>query len=47
MTKDFSKHQKIIKQFRGKVLNSGFETKFATMVKKIPVTERFLLKMEL
>jgi len=47
MTKDFSKHQKIIKQFRGKVLNSGFETKFATMVKNIPVTERFLLKMEL
>jgi len=47
MTNNFNKYQNIIKQFRGKVLNSGFESKYATVVKNIPVTERFLLKMEL
>ncbi|MFT5756168.1 MAG: hypothetical protein ACI9LM_000880 [Alteromonadaceae bacterium] len=47
MIKDFSKYQHIVKQFRGRVLNTGFESKYAATVEGIPVTERFLLKMEL
>jgi len=47
MTNNFNKYQNIIEQFRGKVLNSGFESKYASVVKNVPVTERFLLKMEL
>ncbi|WP_440875711.1 PilZ domain-containing protein [Thalassotalea sp. PLHSN55] len=47
MTKDFSQHQEIISKFRGQVSKSDFEAKFATATKKIPKTERFLLKMEL
>jgi len=47
MIKDFSKYQHIVKKFRGKVLNTGFESKYAATVQDIPVTERFLLKMEL
>ncbi|MDO6446320.1 PilZ domain-containing protein [Colwellia sp. 1_MG-2023] len=47
MTNNFSKYQSIIDEFRGKVLSKDFETEFATVTKKIPKTERFLLKMEL
>ena len=47
MSKDFSQHQQIIDQFRGKVSNKNFETKFAVATKALAKTERFLLKMEL
>ncbi len=47
MTKNFSKYQKIIDDFRGQVSNKSFETKFAAKCANIPKTERFLLKMEL
>ncbi|MFT5636065.1 MAG: hypothetical protein ACI89T_001522, partial [Cognaticolwellia sp.] len=47
MNKDFSKYQKIIDEFSGQVLNSDFEARFNAVTKKIPKTERFLLKMEL
>lgn len=47
MTKDFTKHAKIIESFRGNVLNSDFESKFNLATKNIIKTERFLLKMEL
>lgn len=47
MTKDFTKYAKIIKSFRGKVLNNDFEHKFNLATKHIIKTERFLLKMEL
>jgi hypothetical protein len=47
MTTDFSKYQKIIEQFNGKVLKNDFETNFSAMTQHIPKTERFLLKMEL
>lgn len=47
MTKDFSQHAKIIAEFRGGVSKSDFESKFSSMAKSIPKTERFLLKMEL
>lgn len=47
MTKDFSKYQSIIDQFRGRVTSKDFEVRFASLTEKIPKTERFLLKMEL
>jgi len=47
MNKDFSKYQKIIDEFSGQVLTSDFEARFIAATKKIPKTERFLLKMEL
>lgn len=47
MNKDFSKYQKIIDEFSGQVLTSDFEARFNAATKKIPKTERFLLKMEL
>ena len=47
MTTDFSKYQKIIDQFSGKVFDSDFEARFSAVTKNIPKTERFLLKMEL
>lgn len=47
MSKDFSKHQKIIDKFRGKVSNHNFDALFAAATDKIPKTEKFLLKMEL
>ena len=47
MTNNFSKYQSIIDEFRGRVLSKDFETEFASITKKIPKTERFLLKMEL
>jgi hypothetical protein len=47
MTKNFSKYQKIIDNFRGQVSNRNFETMFASKCENIPKTERFLLKMEL
>ena len=47
MNKDFSKYQKIITELSGQVLNNDFEARFNAATKKIPKTERFLLKMEL
>ncbi|NQY62392.1 MAG: PilZ domain-containing protein [Alteromonadaceae bacterium] len=47
MTEDFSEYNKIINQFRGQVLKSDFEAKYATASSHMPKTERFLLKMEL
>lgn len=47
MTKDFSKHQNIITNFRGKVAKSDFDAKFALSTKNLDKTEKFLLKMEL
>lgn len=47
MTKDFSKFQTVIDDFRGQVLAGDFESRFATVAGKIPKTDRFLLKMEL
>lgn len=47
MAKDFLKYQHIIDDFRGQVLKADFEAKFNSATKKIPKTERFLLKMEL
>jgi len=47
MTKDFSKYQKIIEKFRGKVGIKDFDAKFATATQNIPKTERFILKMEI
>lgn len=47
MTKDFSKHQKIVDQFRGQVLSSDFEKMFTSATANVAKTERFLLKMEL
>lgn len=47
MTKDFSKYNKVIEKFRGKVLTPNFEVQFTEATKSIVKTERFLLKMEL
>jgi len=47
MTKDFSKHQGIIDSFRGKVNETGFDTKFALSTNNLVKTEKFILKMEL
>lgn len=47
MTKDFSKYQDIIDSFRGKVNQTGFESKFALTTKHFVKTEKFILKMEL
>jgi hypothetical protein len=47
MTKDFSKYQAIIDNFRGKVNKADFEAKFAISTKNLVKTEQFILKMEL
>ena len=47
MTKNFSKYQNIIDEFRGQVSNRNFETVFTDKCAHIPKTDRFLLKMEL
>lgn len=47
MSTDFSKHQKIIDNFRGEVNKPSFDVKFTHSTKHIAKTERFLLKMEL
>jgi len=47
MTTDFSKYQKTISSFRGEVNKPSFDIKFTQSTKKIPKTEKFLLKMEL
>lgn len=47
MSNDFSKYQKIIDSFRGKVNKPSFDVKFTQSTKHIAKTERFLLKMEL
>lgn len=47
MTQDFTKHIKIINEFRGKVLRNDFENNFAKLTENINKNERFLLKMEL
>jgi len=47
MTNNFTKFKKIIDEFRGKVSDSNFETRFTAVSKNIPKKDRFLLKMEL
>jgi hypothetical protein len=47
MNKDFSKHHKIIEDFRGKVNKPSFEGRFSEMTDHLTRNERFLLKMEL
>jgi hypothetical protein len=47
MTKDFSKFQTIIDQFRGEVSASNFDAKFSAFTESIPTADKFLLKMEL
>lgn len=47
MTKDFSKYQAIIDEFRGRVLADDFEASFAQRTGSLTKTDRFLLKMEL
>lgn len=47
MTKDFSKYQHIIDDFKGQVSSSDFEARFAEVTKALNQTERFLLKMEI
>lgn len=47
MTKDFSKYQNIIDDFRGKVNKTSFESKFASSTSNLAKTEKFILKMEL
>ncbi|WP_206483859.1 PilZ domain-containing protein [Thalassotalea sp. G2M2-11] len=46
MTKDFSKYQSIIDQFKGQVTASDFEKRFATATAKLSKKDSFLLKME-
>jgi hypothetical protein len=47
MTKDFEKYQNIMKQFRGSVLDSQFESKFNAATKALEKSEKFILKMEI
>ncbi|MGB1199664.1 MAG: PilZ domain-containing protein [Thalassotalea sp.] len=47
MTKDFSKYQHIIEDFKGQVPLNDFERRFADATKALTKTERFLLKMEI
>ncbi|WP_159818670.1 PilZ domain-containing protein [Colwellia sp. 20A7] len=47
MSKDFSKYQKIIHNFRGEVSKPSFDIKFTQQSKQMTKTEKFLLKMEL
>ncbi len=47
MTKDLSKYQSIIDEFKGQVFSNDFENRYALATQKLPKTERFLLKMEL
>jgi len=47
MNKDFSKHQKIIDDFRGVVKKANFDERFSAVTKQLSNNERFLLKMEL
>jgi hypothetical protein len=47
MSKDFSKYQKIIHNFRGEASKPSFDIKFTQQTKQMGKTEKFLLKMEL
>ena len=47
MSKDFSKHQSLLNNFRGKVSDSNFDANFSAKTKNLAKTESFLLKMEL
>jgi hypothetical protein len=47
MSKDFSKYQKIIHNFRGEVSKPSFDIKFTQQTKLMTKNEKFLLKMEL
>ncbi len=47
MSKDLSKYNRIIDQFRGQVFKGDFEAKYNTATKKLPTSDRFLLKMEI
>ncbi|XQW84068.1 PilZ domain-containing protein [Thalassotalea piscium] len=47
MTKDFSKYQHIIDDFKGQVSSNDFESRFAEATKALNKTDRFLLKMEI
>jgi len=46
MSKDLSKYNRIIEQFRGQVFKTDFEAKYNAATKKLPTSDRFLLKME-
>ncbi len=47
MSIDFSKYQKVIDNFRGKVNKPSFNIKFTQSTKQLAKAEQFLLKMEL
>jgi hypothetical protein len=47
MSTDFSIYQSIIDNFRGEVTKPSFDIRFTQITKKMPKTEKFLLKMEL
>ncbi len=47
MNKDFSKHHKIISNFRGEVNKTNFEASYSAVTEHLNKTEKFLLKMEL
>lgn len=47
MDKDFSKHHKIIANFRGEVNKNSFEASYSAVTEHLNKTEKFLLKMEL
>jgi hypothetical protein len=47
MNKDFSKHHKIINNFRGEVNKKNFEASYSAVTEHLNKTEKFLLKMEL
>ena len=47
MNKDFSKHHKIIDNFRGEVNKKNFEANYSAVTEHLNKTEKFLLKMEL
>lgn len=47
MNIDFSKHHKIINNFRGEVNKKSFEASYSAVTEHLNKTEKFLLKMEL
>ena len=47
MNKDFSKHHKIINNFRGEINKKNFEASYVAATEHLNKTEKFLLKMEL
>jgi hypothetical protein len=47
MNIDFSKHHKIVNNFRGEVNKKNFEANYSAVTEHLNKTERFLLKMEL